>query len=266
MKRTLTNTVAALALLAAASGAVAAPLLAVDINDRTAADAPTNSVTGFSSFILADTTTSTAAVSTPTSRTIGAYTVTLAPFDDNLDENSVTAGDQLNVGQLDDRDRTTPADAGAFTYAQIYDDLVFAGVTTGPTGGMNLTVAGGDLLPNTQYLVSLYTFDSGSTPEPQPRTANWLDGNNANALVTTTSFSGGAHPTANDQYRFTGLATTDANGALLLLGRNTTANAAAGGVSIGVILNGFEVNVVPEPASLSLLTLAALPLLRRRRP
>jgi hypothetical protein len=130
---------------------------------------------------------------------------------------------------------------------------------------MDLTINGGGLLPNTQYLVSIYAFDSGSTPAPQPRTANWLDGNNSNALVVATSFNGGVLPTANDQYKFTGFAMTDAAGQLLLRGRNTTANSASGGVTIGVLINGLEIAEVPEPASLAMFVVGAT-ILNFKRP
>ena len=241
--------------------AASAALIAVDVNDRTAVDTP-NSVAGFESFVLSGTT---ATVSTPTTQTIGAYTVTIAPFDDLMDENSVTEGVQDTVGVLDDRDRTTPTDGGSLSFAQIYDDFVFAQTGTGPTGGMDLTISGGSLLPNTPYRVSIYAFDSGSTPAPQPRSATWLDANNANALVVNTSFSGADLPTGNDQYRFVGTALTDNSGALRLLGRNTTPNGANGATSIGVFLNGFEVDVIPEPGSLVLVSAASVCFLLRRR-
>ena len=255
----------ALVAVLAASAPVSAALLSVDINDRVTADNP-DTAPGFSVFSLDSSSSTTAALSTPSTAVINGYTVTLVAFDDGLDENAVTAGVQSTTGQIDDRDRGTPTNSGALTYGQLYDDLVFAGGSTGPTGGMNLSISGGGLLPNTPYLVSIYAFDSGSTPAPQPRTANWLDGNNNNAVVLSTSFNAAELPTTDHQYRFSGYATTDANGALLLLGRNTTPNATAGGVSVGVILNGFEVEV-PEPASAGMLGLTAAAALgvRRRR-
>ena len=241
---------------------VSAALLAVDVNDRTAADTP-NSVAGFESFVLSGTT---ATVSTPTTQTIGAYTVKIAPFDDMMDENTVTEGVQDTAGVLDDRDRTTPTDGGSFTFAQIYDDFVFAQTGNGPTGGMDLTISGGTLVPNTPYRVAIYAFDTGSTAAPQPRSATWLDGNNASALIVNTSFSGADLPTTDDQYRFAGTALTDASGVLRLLGRNTTPNGTNGATSIGVFLNGFEIDVIPEPGSLVLVAAAAATLLLRRRP
>jgi hypothetical protein len=236
------------------------------MNDRTggAGSTPTATQSGFNGYLMSGTTSASSAAET---NTISGYTVTLQAFDDHLDENTTTTGIQDTTGQIDDRLRTTPTNGGSLTFSNLYTDVIFAGTSTGPTGGMNLTVSGGLLLPNTQYLVSIYAFDSGSTPAPQPRTANWLDGNNADALVLTTSFSGANLPTTDDQYKFTGLAMTDASGALLLKGRNTTPNGSNGATTIGVFINGFEINEVPEPTTLGLLmaSSAALVLLPRRR-
>jgi hypothetical protein len=234
----------------------AVQLLAVDVNDRQSADA-TDSVAGFSSF-LGGAAGGSAAISAPVTQVVNGYSVTLAPFDDALDENTSTAGVQDTPGAIDDRDRATPADAGALTFGQIYDDFIFAGTSTGFTGGMDLTVSGGSLLPNTPYFVSIYAFDTGSTAAPVPRTAAWTDANNANALVLTTSFDGAMSPTTNSQYRVTGIARTSATGVLSLRGRNTIPMATAGGVTPGVFLNAFEINTVPEPTTLSFLILAGL--------
>jgi hypothetical protein len=266
MKRLFATTPALLLAFAAPllHDASAAPLLSVDVNDREVADTP-NTVNGFLSFTMAGTAAASSALET---QILGGYTVTIQAFDDGLDENTVTAGIQNAIGQIDDRDRATPLDAGALTYGQIYDDIIFAGTSTGPTGGLNLSISGGALLPNTPYSFSLYAFDSGSTAAPQPRTANWLDGNSGSSLIFSTSFSGAALPTTNDQYRFTGTAMTDSSGTLLLLGRNTTPNAASGATSIGVFINGFEVEAVPEPTAvlaLGFAGMAALGLRRRRR-
>jgi hypothetical protein len=244
--------VTALLALSTVEKAGAVPLLAVDVNDRQTTDAP-DSVPGFGSF-LGGAMGASAAITAPVTQMINGYSVTLAPFDDLLDENTSTAGLQDTLGAIDDRDRTTPTNAGALTFAQIYDDFIFAGASTGFTGGMDLAVSGGSLMPNTQYFVSIYSFDTGSTAAPVPRTAAWTDGNNANALVLTTSFDGAASPTTDNQYRFTGIARTSAAGALLLRGRNTIPMATAGGVTPGVFLNAFEINAVPEPASLSLMS------------
>jgi len=254
MKRQLVSLSVLLA-VAGVSSVASAALLSVDFNDRTggAGSTPSNTQAGFSAWKMSGTTAASSALET---QAVGAYTVTLQAFDDHQDENTTTTGIQDTVGQIDDRLRTTPTNSGSFTFADLYEDVIFAGLSTGPTGGMDLTVSGA-LLPNTQYLVSIYAFDSGSSPAPQPRTANWLDANNGNALVTATSFGGATLPTSNDQYKFSGLAQTDASGILFLKGRNTTPNGSNGADTIGVFINGLEVNEVPEPASLMLFFPAA---------
>jgi hypothetical protein len=209
---------------------VAAPLLAVDVDDRTEADAG-NTAPGFQAFTL------TGAGGVPsTVRTIGGYTV------------SATAVNSSHAGQggLDDRDRTTPS--GTAGLNQLYDDFIFAPLDVGLGGGIDLRVSGGALAPNTQYEIAIYAFDSGSAPAPQPRTADWLDGNNGNAMFLQTAFSAAALPTSDDQYRFAGLAMTDSFGALLLRGRSTTGLPS----SPGVFVNGFEIGIPAPPVGLML--------------
>lgn len=254
MKRLYTSKIASFAaatLLCSASGALAAPLLAVDVNDRTAIDSsPPNTVPGFSAFTLSGTT---AAVG-GTTQAVDGYSLT------------VTAVNALGApqGGIDDRDRTGPTSSP--TLDQLYDDFIFTATGVGTGGGIDLSiVSNGALMPNTQYSVSVYAFDSGSTPEPQPRTAAYFDGNNADAPVLTTSFSAALPPTTDDQYKFTGLALTDGSGNLLLRARNTTPNSETGAINPGVFLNGLEVNVVPEPGSVALLAAGAFGLAMRRR-
>ena len=119
-------------------------------------DSP-DTVDGFETFLLTTTT------GVSTQNLASGFTVSIVPFDDHLDENNVTAGFQDTVGAIDDRDRTSPIDEGALTYAQIYDDFIFAGASTGPSGGADLTISGGTLVANTPYVVSVYSYDQGST-------------------------------------------------------------------------------------------------------
>jgi hypothetical protein len=208
----------------------AAPLLAIDVNDRTDGEigTPDNTPPGFQAFTLDG-----AGGVPSTTRTIGGYTVSALAVNSN----------HMPQGGLDDRDRTTPT--GSTGLNQLYDDFMFAQLGL---GGLDLRVSGGVLAPNTQYEIAIYAYDSGSTPAPQPRTADWLDGNNGNAVFLQTSFNGATLPTADDQYRFTGLAMTDSLGELLLRGRSTTGVT----TSPGVFVNGFEIGIPAPPVDLML--------------
>ena len=211
------------------SASHAAPLLAVDVNgrngDSTAGPPGPNTVAGYSSFTL----TGTFGTGVPnTMRSIGSYTVTL----------SAVNASGAATGTLLDRDRDLPTTTP--TLNQLYDDFVMANTDTGTGGGMNLAISGGSLIANTQYAVSIYSFDSGSTLSPQPRTARWLDGNSSDAVLFDTLFNGANLPTADDQYKYTAVAQTDGLGKLMLKGRNTLTS------NFGVFLNGFEVSIPNE--------------------
>jgi len=210
-------------------------LLAIDVNDRTVVDTP-NTPPGFSSFQLSGTT---AAVNS-TSAVVDGFTV------------SVTAVNASGVatGGIDDRDRVGPS--GASSLNQIYDDFIFTAAGVGIGGGIDLTIGNNPtvLFPNTQYVVSIYSYDRDSTLAPQPRTASWLDGNNGDSVLFITSFSGSAEPATDEQYKFTGIAVTDAAGTLFLRGRN-----ANGTTDPGVFVNGIEIHQIPEPSSALILGL-----------
>jgi hypothetical protein len=225
------------------TGRASAALLAVDVNDRTVVDTP-NTAPGFSQFQLSGTT---AAVG-DTTAVVGGYTVTVTAVN--------AAG--APQGGIDDRDRGAPA-VTTPTLDQIYDDFIFTAAGVGVGGGVDMSInSGGALAANTPYLFSVYSFDSGSTGQTQPRTSAWFDGNNADALVLVTSFAGSVLPVTDDQYKFTGIAMTDASGNLLLKARNTTANDSGGAITPGVFVNGFEIDVIPEPSSWALVCLAGL--------
>jgi hypothetical protein len=223
-----------------------AALLAVDINDRTEGEAGTagNTPAGFESWVI---NTASGGVTTAAQTLASGYTVRFDIFDDGDANDGGSAGNQ--AGAFDDRDRVSPT--GTPNANEIYDDFIFAGASAGPTGGLDMSISGGSLQPNTQYLVSLYSFDgisaTGSSNFPT-RTANWFDGNNADAPVLTATFVTNVHPTADDQYKFTGIATTDATGKLFLKGRRVTA--ADIGTDLAVYVDAIVVDQVPEPASL----------------
>jgi hypothetical protein len=226
-------------LLAGTSNAVT--LLKADVNSRvgepaTPAPPGDNTVPGFSAYTMETGTTGGLGTST---NTVNGYTITLTAVN--------AAG--APTGIFDDRDRATPTTSP--TLNQLYDDFIFAVATgatgTGDGGGLDMLInSGGQLMPNRQYGISIYSFDTSSTGVT--RSANWLDGNNANSVALTTAFAGATSPVTDDQYKFDGIFRTDASGNLLLRARETTDN------NHGVFLNGFEINdeIPPPPIELTL--------------
>jgi MYXO-CTERM domain-containing protein len=251
----------------------AAPLLQVDVSDRTAQDGSTTDsgkqadyalyLLG-ASYVGTDTNGSTQAVLGTSG---SSYSLKLAP----VTVYPVGGG----PGTLDDRDRNFPYPEGSTTtLTEVYDDFAF---NNSNSGGIQITIGGGELQANTQYSVSIYAYDHSSGNVR--RTANYVDVNNANALVLTTSFLGSPNPgptpaaerpTTNEANKFTGVAITDANGFLRLNGINTTAISTANGLptAAGVFINGIEVSPVPEPtaaaAAAAVIGLAGLARRRRR--
>jgi hypothetical protein len=154
---------------------------------------------------------------------------------------------------MDDRDRVVPTTAP--TLNQLYDDFIFVGGSAGLTGGIDIRISGGALTPNTPYFVSIYSYDgidANMQSATQLRTAAYFDGNNSDAPVLTTAFTINMPPTTDSQYKFTGVALTDAAGQLFLKGRRTTAG------DVSVYINGIEVSGIPEPSSWALVCLAGL--------
>lgn len=228
----------------------AAPLLAVDVNDRSNVDGlepGSDTQAGFSPYFLGDIGSTTAVTSTNgVTQTVNGYSVTLATA-------SGGAAGTGGTGTIDDRDRNFSFNADTLNIAQLYDDFVFQSQAG---GGIRLTVSGGELVANTQYFVSIYSYDHGS---PGVRTADYVDLNNNNAYVLTTNFEGGVVPPTDDANKYTGLAVTDASGALSLRGFTTS------GTLPGNFINGFEISSVPEPtAAAGLIGLASLLMARRR--
>ena len=166
-------------------------------------------------------------MATTTTLNLGGYDVSATPVN--------AAG--VTTSGVDDRDRATPTTSP--TLNQLYDDFMFTATGVGAGGGIDLTVQGGALEPNKPYTFSLYAYDSGSTGVV--RTANWLDGNRGDVLSFSTSFAAATSPTADDQYKFTGVAVSDGAGRLFVRGRNTTPLTGTT-INPGVFVNGFEIN------------------------
>ena len=104
-------------------------------------------------------------------------------------------------GTLDSRRRDTPA---GIPYEQIYRDFIFS-----RPGAMTVTLSG--LTANTTYEITIYAYDTGSD---QLRVADWT----ANGIfVCKTEFNGSVdRPAAEEDYAFTGKATSDSTGTILL--------------------------------------------------
>jgi hypothetical protein len=209
--------------------AAGASVLSLDFNARTSADA-VDTQPGFTAFTLDD-----------SGSTINGVKVTFS---------AIGAGTSLG-----DRDRTAPANGGAFTTSEILDDFVFAQATSNsvPTG-MDIRLEG--LSPSSSYEISLFAYDSGSAGT---RTARWSG--NGTALFTT-SFTGAfsAIPANDLVNRYDATALTDAAGTLTLSGRLAGGNPAV--FADGLIISG----IAPEPSSMATFAgIAACLFLRRRK-
>ncbi len=226
-------------------------VLAVDFNDRGAAEASDPSVTqpGFSEFLIGG------AENTdqldPTTRSFGGIDVT------------VVHSNGLGVG---DRRRDWPAPGALYSFSELQRDVLFARTT----GGGATTDDGLDILienldPSTLYEIEIWSYDDGSN---SVRTSDWFA--NGELMFDDYTFNGAdTSPlqglTFDDHAMFSFLTTSDAAGAILIAGRQALPNS-----ELGVFLNGLRVTeVVPEPSTLALLALGAMALvpwwLRRKR-
>jgi hypothetical protein len=126
--------------------AVSAPaqiVLSIDINER-GNDPATNTLAGFSSFLINSNVSATAIQTNATTQVFGGITVTLS--------NTAPLG-------YDDRQRATPVDSGAFTEGLLLRDFIFSRDGSG-NGGLDISIAG--LVPNHNYRVVIWSFDTGS--------------------------------------------------------------------------------------------------------
>jgi hypothetical protein len=133
---------------------------------------------------------------TPAETEEGFVSFTLDDSGSRVDEITVEFG-----GILDSRRRDVPTDV---LFEQIYRDFIFS-----RPGAMTVTLSG--LAANTTYEITIYAWDTSST---QTRVADWT----ANGIpVCQTIFDGTQNPpAAEEDYAFTGRATTDSTGTILL--------------------------------------------------
>ena len=191
----------------------AAPVLSLDFNDRT-----TNlAEAGFSPFVL-DTAGGAGAIqSGVVTRVFGDLSVTLSPVG--------------GIG-IDDRVRTTPANAGAFTESALLRDFVFATDAAG-NNGLDVEVAG--LVAGRSYQVEIWSFDTSSTGS---RVSDWSI--NGELVADDYTFNGSVPPASNGQYRITATVAADEAGGLRIEARRETASS-----SYGVFLNALRISPAP---------------------
>lgn len=199
------------------------PVLSIDINDRSF-DPSTNTMPGFSSFLIDSNTSATAIQTAPSVRTFGAYTVTLAG-----------AGP---INGYDDRRRDTPVDSGAFTQGFLLRDFIFSRDNAG-NGGLDVTING--LTANQLYHVVIWSFDSGSGGT---RVSDWSV--NGTLMKDNYTFDGRVLPSSNAAYRLSFDATADGSGTILIQGRRENSVDGNGAASFGVFLNAFQI-AAPTP-------------------
>lgn len=132
---------------------------------------------------------------------------------------------------MESRLRTTPSNAVDFTEEKLLRDFIF---TRDAADGQGLDVAVQFLEPNQPFTVTVWSFDSSSVGNN--RISDWSA--NGAQVLSAYSFIGSDLPTANDRYRFSFDATSDADGAILVQGRRNSSAAGA----INVFLNALQVS------------------------
>jgi hypothetical protein len=249
--------------------AFAAPLLSVDF-DQPASGSPGDP--------NPDTETGSPSLSSTSPQTIGSYTVT------------VTIGSGPGGSGFYARDTgATPnepsvTDTGS-NYGALYDDFAYINyapneVLGGTTNAIDISIKG--VMANTPYQVTLYSYDKGGfggtspgtesvttfRPEAGSDTTDTTDPNGQGTVTysqPTSPLNGDVtnpDPTYESEY-----ATT-----LTLMSSSTELDIQATAVSTHTTnaqtllrVNGFQLSAVPEPATLSVLSIGSLGLLARRR-
>ena len=184
------------------------PVLRLDMNDRSDGEAgAANTEDGYGSFNL-DT----------NGDTYGDITVTMTAF---------------GGGTLDDRDRDQPTDGGDFDLDQLYDDFIFV---NGTTNGVGVDIHIEGLQPDTEYQVTLRSYDVSSTGT---RSSIWSEESGPDSVVFADPylFNGSISPNDNSDNTIVAMLTSSAQGELLLRGERF------GGTSHGVFINALELGL-----------------------
>lgn len=215
-----------------AGSSASAAILAVDFNDGGSA-APNFTQGGFIGLAVGQT-----ASSYNSGSLAGPYTVSLSGL----------SGARL-------RAQPTPGTP----VAPLYADFVFRSDNNVDTAdSFTLTVEG--LEASTTYDVTFYAFDGNNFTDRSQTYAPVGDTQGQTAVATFGSINNsGAIPDELSDYAVTVRLTTNANGSFSYSVTGTTGNGQF------PALNGFEVNAVPEPASMALLASGAAMMFVRRR-
>jgi hypothetical protein len=199
---------------------------------------------------------------------------TVATLSIDTTNNSADYAQVNGVASMNSRDRGSPSGANGFNDNDMFRDFVFAGGSGSNVQGenfLNLTIS--DLTPLQGYEIALYSYDSASLANDMnwtataPTTSGGVDGwwaaspsgNNtftAPADQITLSFASGPPVAAVFDL------TASAAGTISVWGYGGTGS---GQNSASSYLDGFQLQAVPEPASVGLIAITGFGLLARRR-
>lgn len=205
------------------------PVLSLDFDERVANPATNaiNTMPGFESFLIDSVGGITAIQTAPITRTFGSISVTLS-------------GSGVTPGH-DDRLRAVPTNNATFTDSALLKDFVFSRDTTG-NDGLDVSIAG--LEASRYYRCVIWSYDNGSGGS---RVSDWFA--NGTLVKENYTFDGRVLPANNLSYRFSFVVASDAAGILAIQGRRKPSTDTAGAATLGVFLNGLQVEpTFPEPA------------------
>ncbi|MGE9269052.1 MAG: PEP-CTERM sorting domain-containing protein [Verrucomicrobiales bacterium] len=160
----------------------------------------------------------------------------------------------VSFTQQGTRDRGTPnADNGAFTYDELHRDLFTGLAETASDGTGNTTFSLSGLDANTDYVIQIWSYDSGFNPGAE---YDWFDLSNGTPVLIGEITNSNSAPTSNEQYSFTATVTSNASGELLF-GQHDPDGTGS--------INALILSAVPEPGTFALSLCGLLAFARRRR-